>query len=108
MLLVALAGYGLWQAAQNSRDGRLGTVLGLVAMVGLIGLLASNLLPRYLGRLRRALVLVGAVMLGVFAGYVLVMSARRATHDVGAAFTAIGMLGLLLVLIGTTLQRFWP
>jgi len=108
VLLVALAGYGLWQAAQNAREGSLGTILGLVAIVGLIGLLASNLLPRYMGRLRRGLVLAGALMLGTFAAYVLVTSAGRAPHDVGAAFTAVGMVGLLLVLAGTTLQRVWP
>ena len=110
VLLGALAGYGLWHAARSAGGDRPGTVLGLVAVVGLIAVLASNSVPRHLGSLRRGLTVAGALMLGSFAAYVLWTSARGTEHGVsaGAVFTMIGMAGLLLLLAGTTLQRVRP
>jgi hypothetical protein len=82
-------------------------MLGAIGMTGLLLALLASTFERRLGRrLRRGLTLGGLMLVGVFVGFGVVAAARnaRAEPDLTNVLAIVGLVGLFLVLLGSTLR----
>lgn len=107
-LVSSLAGYLLYSAARDlSDDGGAANVFAALGMIGLVVMLAGNVVPRYMGRLRRSLTYAGTAILASFLGWSLYANLQNLSEDANAAnvFLSLGTFGILLLLAGATLQR---
>jgi drug/metabolite transporter (DMT)-like permease len=108
-LLVAVLGYGLYVSLASFKEGLTGANLSsLVLTLGIVLSIGAALAQQPRQRsLRQWLTWSGSGLVSAFLGYSLYSSALALVQQPGPtnAVTTLGMLGMLLVLGGTTVQR---